>query len=59
MEFEENKDNIIEKNDLTEEQTESVVPEESVASSDSEAAQETVVDDAAEEILRYLHKGGN
>ncbi len=49
MEFEENKDNIIEKNDLTEEQTESVVPEESVASSDSEAAQETVVDDAAEE----------
>ncbi len=49
MEFEENKDNIIEKNDLTEEQTELVIPEETDASADSEATQETVADDAAEE----------
>ena len=34
MEFEENKDNIIEKNDLTEEQSESVETEEAVEAGD-------------------------
>ena len=49
MEFEENKDNFIEKNDLTEEQSELVVAEETVVSADLETAAEDVSDVAAEE----------
>ncbi|MBR2754510.1 MAG: hypothetical protein IKD64_01745 [Lachnospiraceae bacterium] len=48
MEFEENKDNFIEKNDLTEEQSESVKTEEEVVSADLETAAEAAADDAAE-----------
>ncbi|MBR2842553.1 MAG: hypothetical protein IKF06_04675, partial [Lachnospiraceae bacterium] len=48
MEFEENKDNIIEKNDLTEEQSESVETEEAVAAAELETAAEAAADDAAE-----------
>ena len=51
MEFEENKDNIIEKNDQTEEQTDSVVTEEADTSADSETAQEAITDDAGEETV--------
>ncbi len=49
MEFEENKDNFIEKNDLTEEQPEPVKTEEEVVSADLEtAAEETSTDETAE-----------
>ena len=48
MEFEENKDNIIEKNDLTEEQSESVETEEAVVAAELETAAEAAADDAAE-----------